>query len=220
MRRGAFILRYPATKPVVFLVALIPFLWSAWYIYQAFLGYHTPLGANPIEKFIRFNGDWAMRMLLITLVVTPFAKFGKMPDLYRYRRMLGLFAFFYGFIHIMGYVGLDQFFYWAAIWDDILRRNFITVGAAAFLLMLPLAITSTKGMMRRLGGKRWRALHRLIYPAAILVIVHYYMMVKADPIEPVIYGIILAILLAARRINLRRRSRTPHDDDATPAPAA
>lgn len=216
MRRGGAVLKHRITKPVVFTALLIPFAWSAWYIYQAYLGHHTPLGANPIEAFIRFNGDWAMRILLITLAVTPFAKFGKMPDLYRFRRMVGLFAFFYGFVHIMGYVGLDQVFYWAAIWDDILKRNFITVGAIAFLLMTPLAITSTKGMMRRLGGKRWRALHRLIYPAAVLVIVHYYMMIKADPIEPVIYGIILAVLLAARRVNLHRRR---HDDDATAAPA-
>ena len=216
MRRGGAVLKHRITKPVVFTALLIPFAWSAWYIYQAYLGHHTPLGANPIEAFIRFNGDWAMRILLITLAVTPFAKFGKMPDLYRFRRMFGLFAFFYGFVHIMGYVGLDQVFYWAAIWDDILKRNFITVGAIAFLLMTPLAITSTKGMMRRLGGKRWRALHRLIYPAAVLVIVHYYMMIKADPIEPVIYGIILAVLLAARRVNLQRRR---HDDDATAAPA-
>jgi methionine sulfoxide reductase heme-binding subunit len=208
MRSGALILKHPISKQTVFMLALLPFGWAAVNIVRVYLGDSHALGANPIEAFIRFSGDWAMRILLLTLAISPVAKLAHMPDLIRFRRMIGLFAFFYAFVHLMGYIGLDQIFYWVLIWEDIVKRNFITVGMITFLMMLPLAITSTKGMMRRLGGRRWRNLHRLVYPAGVLTIVHYYMMIKSDATEPVIYGLILTALLIARRVKKPRRKFT------------
>jgi sulfoxide reductase heme-binding subunit YedZ len=189
-------------KPFVFTLCLMPLAWLVW------RGLSGDLGANPIEVITRFLGDWAMRFLLVTLAVTPLRRMFGWSVLMRLRRMLGLFAFTYAVLHLSSYVVLDQFFYWPEIWADIIKRNFITVGMIAFLMLLALAVTSTNAMIRRLGGKRWQRLHRLVYPAAVAVVVHFYMMVKADIREPLIYGAIAVVLLEYRAIlGLKGRKR-------------
>ena len=190
-------------KTVLFISCLLPALW---------LGYGAAtggLGANPIEALTRGVGDWTLRLLLVTLAITPLRRLTGWHWLVRLRRMLGLFAFFYGVLHLFSYLWLDQFFDWAAIGKDILKRPFITVGFAAFLLMLPLAATSTNAMMRRLGGKRWQALHRSVYAIGIFGVLHYWWLVKRDITEPAVYAAILGVLLGARlfwagRENLRQ----------------
>ena len=179
-------------KAVVFVICLIPVLHLGWGLYN------ESLGANPIEAITRGTGDWVLRFLLITLSVTPLRKLSGWHWLVRLRRMLGLYAFFYVVLHLAIYLWLDQFFDWAAILKDIIKRPFITVGFAAFVLMIPLAITSTNAMIRKLGGKRWQALHRAIYAISILGVIHYWWLVKADVREPLIYAAILAILLGMR----------------------
>ncbi len=156
------------------------------------------LGANPVEAVTRGLGDWALRLLLITLAVTPLRKLSGWHWLLRLRRMLGLFCFFYAALHLAAYVWADQFFDWAAIFDDILKRPFITVGFIAFSLLVPLAATSSNAMIRRLGGRNWQRLHRLVYPAALLGVLHFYWMVKLDTREPLLYAAILAFLLGIR----------------------
>jgi sulfoxide reductase heme-binding subunit YedZ len=178
-------------KPLLFILLLAPALWLSWGVYQ------DALGANPVEAVIRGMGDWGLRILLLTLLVSPLKRLLAMPRLLRFRRMLGLFAFFYVSVHLLGYLWLDQGFDWQEIWLDILDRPFITVGMLAFVLLVPLAITSTKGMMRRLG-KFWKRLHTLVYPIAMLAVLHFFWMVKLDVREPVIYATILFILLAER----------------------
>lgn len=183
--------RMLAVKVLVFALCLLPLGFLAWGIFN------DSLGANPIEAVIRDLGDWALRFLLITLAVTPLRRFTGVDWLLRLRRMLGLYAFFYALLHLAGYLWLDQFFDWAAIGKDIIKRPFITVGFAALVLLIPLAITSTKGMMRRLG-RRWKTLHRSIYLIAAFAVLHYWWMVKLDTTQPALYTVILAILLAAR----------------------
>jgi len=187
------------SKPLLFLFCLLP---AAWLLYGVLSG---NLGANPIEAITRSLGDWALRFLLITLTVTPLRKLTGWGWLIRYRRMLGLFVFFYATLHLLSYIVLDQFFYWPEIWADIIKRPYITVGMLSFLLLIPLAVTSTKGWMRRLG-KHWQQLHRLIYLCAIGGVLHYYMLVKADTREPILYGLILATLLIAR-LNINKLAR-------------
>lgn len=179
-------------KAVVFPAALLPalYLWGS-----ALTG---NLGANPIEALIRGHGDWALRFLLLTLAITPVRRMTRWSGLMRFRRMLGLFAFFYAAMHLLSYLFLDQFFAWPEIAADILKRPFITIGLAGFLLLVPLAVTSTRKMQRRLGGQRWRTLHRLVYPAAGLAVLHFYLMVKADTREPLIYALLLLVLLSLR----------------------
>ncbi|TVR96162.1 MAG: sulfoxide reductase heme-binding subunit YedZ [Rhodospirillales bacterium] len=184
----------------MFLGCLAPLAWLGW------LAFSGGLGANPIEAAVRSLGDWGLRFLLLSLAITPAARSLNLPVLMRFRRMLGLFAFFYVCLHLLAYVGLDQFFDWTAVWDDIVKRTYITVGMAAFLLLLPLAATSTKGMIKRLGSNRWKRLHALVYPAAILACLHYIMMVKADLRAPLVYAGILMLLLGWRiGAALRRR---------------
>ena len=200
-------------KPLVFLLCLTPLFWLAW---QAVAG---GLGANPIEATNRFLGDWALRFLLIALAVTPLKAVLDLPVLIRFRRMLGLYAFFYVFLHLSSYIGLDQFFAWGEIWADIVKRNYITVGMVAFALLAPLALTSTKGMVKRLGGRRWNKLHMLVYPAAILAVVHFFMMVKADIREPLFYACVLAVLLGFRLVVwARQRSRRRPSQSGRRAP--
>lgn len=187
-------------KPVVFAVCLLPMAVLVW---RATAG---GLGPNPQEAINRFLGDWALRFLLIALAVTPLRGLTGLAALTRFRRMLGLFAFFYASMHLTSYVAVDQFFDWAAVWKDIVKRNYITVGMIAFAILLPLAITSTKSMVKRLGGRRWQALHRAVYVAGVLGVVHFYMMVKADVREPLIYAGILACLLGWR-LHARARKR-------------
>ncbi len=161
-------------------------------------GFSGNLGANPIEAVTHATGEWTLRFLLITLSVTPLRTLLKKPELIRYRRMLGLFAFFYGCLHLLTYVWLDQFFHWREIVADVGKRPFITAGFTAFVLMVPLAATSTSGWIRRLGGRRWRLLHRLVYLSAAAGVVHYYWLVKSDVRAPLAYGAVLALLLALR----------------------
>jgi sulfoxide reductase heme-binding subunit YedZ len=179
-------------KLPVFVLCFTPILLLAW---RAFNG---GLGANPIEFITHATGDWTLRFLAITLAVTPLRKLLRWPELVRFRRMLGLFAFFYGCLHFLTYVWLDKFFDWAEITKDIAKRPFIRVGFIAFVLLIPLAITSTVGWIRRLGGKRWQRLHRLVYVSAIAGVVHYYWLVKSDITLPVFYGAIITLLLAYR----------------------
>ena len=180
------------TKIVVFLVCLIPLGMLVW------RGLNNGLGANPVEFIQLTTGRWTLRFLVFTLCVTPFRKVLKLPDLIRFRRMLGLFAFSYLCIHFLTYLVLDQSLDLSAIWKDVAKRPFITVGFLGFLLLLPLAITSTAGWIRRLGGKRWQALHRAIYFAAVCGVIHYYWKVKSDVRMPLFYGALVGILLLWR----------------------
>ena len=156
------------------------------------------LGANPIETITRSLGEWTLRFLLITLTVTPLRKYTGWHWLIRLRRMLGLFTFAYGVSHLLTYVWLDQFFDWEAIARDIIKRPFITVGFAALMLMLPLAVTSSNFAIRKLGGRRWQSLHRAIYPIAILGCVHFWWLVKKDVTWPLVYTVITVALLGIR----------------------
>jgi methionine sulfoxide reductase heme-binding subunit len=196
------VLRSKWTKIGVFLLCLVPFVELIW------AALHDGLGANPIEFITHRTGDWTLIFLVLTLTVTPARKLLGLPDLIRFRRMLGLFAFFYGFLHFSTWIGLDQFFNFAAMLHDVRKRPFITAGFTAFVLMAPLAVTSTTGWIRRLGGKRWRALHRLIYVSGVAAVVHYYWLVKSDVRKPVFYGAIIALLLLVR-ITFRLRQRAP-----------
>jgi sulfoxide reductase heme-binding subunit YedZ len=160
-------------------------------------GYMDNLGANPIEAITRATGKWTLIFLLITLAVTPLRRISGWKSLIKFRRMLGLYAFFYACLHFTTYVWLDQFFELPSIVKDIAERPFITVGFTSFVLLIPLAVTSTSGMIRRLG-KRWQQLHRLVYISAIGGVLHFLWLVKADIRRPVLYGSILALLLACR----------------------
>ncbi len=191
-------------KPVLFVLCLVPLAWLVWD------GVTNNLGANPVETVRRYTGDWTLRFLLIALAVTPLRRLTGWHVVVRLRRMLGLFAFFYACLHFVSYIWLDQFFMWDAIIEDILDRPYITVGVASFLLLIPLAVTSTNGMVRRLGGRRWQRLHQLVYVIAVLGVIHFLWLVKSDISEPVIYGAILALLLGFRLFwHLRGRSRQP-----------
>lgn len=189
------------TKAVVFLLSCIPLgvlLWRAFHNGLAGFPDNMDFGANPIEFITHRTGDWAIRFLVMTLAITPLRQLLRQPQLIRFRRMLGLFAFFYACLHFATWIGLDKQFDWSEMWKDVLKRRFITVGFTALVLMIPLAATSTAGMIRRLGGKRWRALHRLIYASAILAVIHYYWLVKSDVRQPLMYAAFVAILLAWR----------------------
>ena len=185
--RGARLL-----KPIVFAAALVPL------VSLAVGAWRGSLGANPIEAITRSTGLWTLRLLILTLAVTPLRWATGWNDLVRVRRMLGLWAFCYGSLHLATYVWLDQFFDWQAIAKDVVKRPFITAGFSAYVLLVPLAVTSTAGMIRRLGGRAWRRLHRLAYVAAALGVVHYWWLVKLDTRPPRNYGLLLGILLAAR----------------------
>ena len=179
-------------KPAVFLAALAPALYLVYGVFA-----HT-LGANPIDAVTDETGTWTLRFLALTLLVTPLRKWTGWNPLVRFRRMLGLFAFFYGTLHFLTYLVLDQFFAVDEIVADIVKRPFITVGFAAFVLMIPLAMTSTAGWIRRLGGKRWNRLHKLVYVSAIGGVVHYWWLVKSDISRPARYAAVVALLLAVR----------------------
>jgi len=181
-------------KAPVFLACLAPVTWLAW------AAVHARLGANPISEITKETGTWTLRFVVLTLAITPIRRLAGWNALVRYRRMLGLFAFFYGTLHFLTYVWLDQFFDTASITKDVIKRPFITVGLTAFVLMVPLAPASTTGWIRRLGGKRWQALHRLVYATAVLGVVHYWWLVKADISRPLAYGALVATLLAARLV--------------------
>jgi methionine sulfoxide reductase heme-binding subunit len=204
-------------KPPIFLLCLLP---VAVLLLQAFheqlgvdsllnrLHLQQDLGANPIEKVTHTTGDWILIFLCITLAVTPLRRILSQPWLIKFRRMFGLFAFFYACLHFLTYIWLDQFFAWSSIVKDVAKRPFITAGFTGFVLLIPLAITSTSGWIRRLGGKRWQWLHRLIYVSAIAGIVHYYWLVKSDVRLPLLYAAIVTLLLGFR-ILIAARNRRP-----------
>lgn len=199
-------------KPVVFLACLIPLARLGW------KGYNGLLGANPIEVITHSTGDWTLIFLLITLAVTPIRKLTGQLWLIRYRRMFGLFAFFYACLHFTTYIWLDKFFDVHEMLVDVSKRKFITVGFTAFVLLIPLAITSTKGWIRRLGGRRWNWLHRLIYLSAIGGVIHYLWLVKADIRKPLEYAGVLSVLLAYRIgvwISARAKASKPVPSRAT-----
>ena len=184
--------RLRLTKIVLFSAALIPLgrlVWKA---------LHDGLGANPIEVITHSTGDWTLILILTTLSITPLRQLTRQYWLIGGRRMIGLFAFFYGCLHFLTYIWLDKFFDVHEMLKDIAKRPFITVGFSAFVLLIPLALTSTAGSIRRLGGKNWQRLHRLIYLTGILGVVHYYWLVKADKHKPLEYGFVLGVLLLYR----------------------
>ena len=156
------------------------------------------LGANPIEVITHSTGDWTLIFLLVTLSITPLRKLTGQLWLIRFRRMFGLFAFFYVVLHFLTYIWLDKFFDLHEMLADVAKRRFITVGFTGFLLMIPLAVTSTQGWIRRMGGRRWNVLHRLIYFSAIAGVIHYWWLVKADISKPFEYAVVLAALLGYR----------------------
>jgi len=189
-------------KVAVFISCLVPLALLLWKFFGStpkdMSTWGVGLGANPIEKITHATGDWTLKFLLITLSITPLRKLLGVPALIKFRRMFGLFAFFYGCLHFTTYIWLDKFFNLHEMLADVAKRKFITVGFAAFVLLIPLALTSTAGWIRRLGGKRWQALHRLIYVSAIAGVIHYLWLVKADIREPLMYGAVLAVLLSYR----------------------
>jgi methionine sulfoxide reductase heme-binding subunit len=190
-------------KTVVFILALVPL---GWLIYAVFTGRTS---ANPAEDIILTTGIWALRFLLASLAITPIRRLTGWHRLIGFRRMLGLFAFFYAVIHLASYVAFDRVFQLGEIWDDVVKRPFITAGMVAFVLMVPLALTSTRGWIRRLGW-RWQVLHRLVYVSAAAAILHFVWKVKVVVGEPVYYAAILAALLGARlywRIRSARAGR-------------
>jgi sulfoxide reductase heme-binding subunit YedZ len=200
------------SKPVVFLLCLLPLAALGW------RALHGELTANPIEFITHATGDWTLRFLVITLCVTPFRKILHLPELIRFRRMLGLFTFFYASLHFTTYIWLDKFFDLSEMWKDIAKRKYITVGFTAFLLLIPLAVTSTAGWIRRLGGKRWQRLHRLIYFSAALGVIHYYWLVKSAVIRPLTYGAVVAVLLLWRLFASLSRKTQLRVDAATVPP--
>ena len=186
-------------KAVLFVACLIPVMRLGW------LAMHHGLGANPIEYITRSTGWWILSFLMLTLLVTPLRRLTGWNWLLRLRRMLGLYAFFYVCLHFSIYIWLDQFFDLHDIIKDIAKRPFITIGFAGFVLLIPLAVTSTNAMVRRLGSKRWQALHRLAYVIAILGVIHFWWLVKKDITEPLIFAAILAALLGVRAIWAARK---------------
>ena len=182
------------TKPVVFLLCLLPL---AILLLQAFAVSGLSLGANPVEELLHTLGRWGLKFLLLTLAITPLRRWTGWNWLLRFRRMLGLFAFFYVVLHFLTYAVLDQGLEIVPIVEDVIKRPYITLGMTGLLLLIPLAVTSTKGMMRRLG-KRWVKLHRLVYLVAILGVWHFYWQVKLDTLEALVYAVLLILLLATR----------------------
>ena len=216
-------------KPLVFAASLGPLAWLVW---AALTGNLSP---NPLSDITNETGVWTLRFLCITLAITPLRAITGWHAAIRFRRMTGLFAFFYGTLHFLIYAIADRFAgldftngmftlatarnLVASVGEDIYKRPFITVGFTAWMTMLPLAITSTAGMIRRLGGRRWNLLHRLVYLTATLGVVHYYWLVKADVRRPVTYGIVVGVLLAVRAVRAWQRSGAPSMAAARRAPA-
>ena len=198
----------PWTKRVLFALCLVP---ACRLIVRGFEG---NLSANPVEFIEHATGDWALRFLLITLSITPLRKIFEQPLLTRFRRMLGLFAFFYVCVHLLMYLTFDQSFNLTAIVADVMKRRYITVGMLGFLMLIPLAVTSTAAMVRRLGPKRWQQLHRLVYFCALAGVIHYYWLVKSDVREPLMYFGILTVLMLYRVRLWTAKSKTK------PKPAA
>lgn len=187
-------------KAIVFLLALVPLGRLVYW------GLIDQLGANPIEKVLRQTGYWTLTFLTLTMAVTPIRQWLGWIWMGRFRRMLGLFAFFYSVLHLGTYVILDQYFDWSGILKDIVKRPYITVGFTALVLMIPLAVTSTDGMLRRLGGARWKKIHRWIYVICLAGVIHFWWLVKKDISEPFLFALIYAVSLLLRAL-LRRKSQ-------------
>jgi methionine sulfoxide reductase heme-binding subunit len=197
------------TKVAVFLACLLPLA----RLVQLALNGDPTFSANSKEFVEHWTGDWTIRFLILTLAITPLRKILNLPQLIRFRRMLGLFAFFYVCLHFTTWLALDRYFNWAEMLKDVAKRPYITVGFTGFVLMIPLAITSTSGWIRRLGGRRWQGLHRAIYLSAIAGVIHYYWLVKSDHRKPLQYAAIVALLLVWRIAtwlnNRRLNSKSP-----------
>ena len=193
-------------KPALFVLALLPATWVVAAIASDYFNGTRLLGSNPIKEAEHFTGRWVLRFLVITLSVTPIRQTLGWNWLQRYRRMFGLFAFAYALIHLTIYFVLDLELIWGDLWADIVKRPYITIGMTAFLLLLPLAITSTAKMVKRLGGKRWAALHRTIYVIVVLGTIHFWMSVKRDITDPLIYAVVFAFLLGYRIVKARRKA--------------
>lgn len=192
-------------RPVVFAACLVPLVWVAAAIASDFFNGTRFLGSNPIKEAEHFTGRWVLRFLMFTLAVTPIRQTFGWNWLQRYRRMFGLFAFFYATVHLSIYFLLDLELMWSELAADIIKRPYITIGMTAFLLLVPLAVTSTAKMVKRLGGKRWTALHRLVYVIVVLGTIHFWMAVKRDVTDPLIFALIFACLLGYRAAQWRRR---------------
>jgi len=208
--------RWWILKPVVFLACLTPLAWISRAVWLTYQGLDGGLSANPIKDVTEFTGIWTLRFLMITLAITPLRRITGLSSLIRFRRMIGLFTFFQGFIHLMTYIWLDQFFMWGEILKDIYKRPFILSGMTGFLLMVPLAITSTRKWIGRLGGSRWQWVHRLIYLSAVAGVIHYYFFVKSDIQDPVAYGLLLAILFGSRAWHAVRQRGIKHAPELRP----
>lgn len=198
-------------KPIVFIASLLPLAWLVWG------AFNDGLGANPVETITNTTGIWTLRFLAISLAITPIRWLTKWNPLVQLRRMLGLYAFFYGTLHFTTYFVLDQSMMFDGLWEDIVKRPYITVGFTAFVLMIPLALTSTTGWIRRLGGRRWNLLHRLVYISAGLGVLHYWWKVKLDVTDPAVYAVIVAVLLGARLMRFLRQRQTAGTSRTSPS---
>ena len=186
-------------KPLLFVLCLLPAVLLGWQFFT------DDLGANPIEAITHSTGEWTLRLLLVTLAMTPLKRLSGWGWPIRVRRMLGLFAFFYACLHFTTYIWLDQFFAMSEVWKDIAKRPYITVGFSAFVMLIPLALTSTNSMVKRLGAQRWRKLHRLVYVIAVFGVLHYLWLVKSDIRLPLAYGVVLITLLVLRVPSINQR---------------
>ena len=195
------ILRHKLAKPLVHLAALAPALWLGWLMIS------NDLGANPIERLNRFTGDWALYMLLIALSVTPLRLVTGWKSLPRFRRLLGLYSFTYAALHLTSYLVLDHQLHWGRILEDISKRPYIMVGLACVIILTMLAVTSPKAMIRKLGATAWQKLHKLVYAAGCLAVVHYFLLVKADIRQPLLMAVILALLFAVRYWHRHKTAR-------------
>ena len=202
----------PRIKPLVFVVCTAPAFWLAWNTYVVIRGTTggalTDLGANPIRELQIQTGLWTIRFLAITLAITPLRQLLNLGPLATYRRMLGLFTFFYACLHLTMWTAVDWFFDWPAMWDEIIKHKYILVGMATFLMLIPLAATSTNWSVRKLGGARWAKLHRLVYLCGVTATVHYLWAVKKDTLFPLVYFGIFLALLGYRAVQMLRRRRT------------
>lgn len=212
-------------RPVVLAVSLLPALWVVGAIASDFFNGTRLLGSNPIKEAEHFTGRWVLRFLMFTLAVTPVRQTLGWNWLQKYRRMLGLFAFFYATLHLSIYFFLDLELVWGDLWADIVKRPYITIGMTAFALLVPLAVTSTAKMVKRLGGKRWAALHRTIYVIVVLGTIHFWMAVKRDITLPLLFAAIFAALLGYRIVVWRRKRqlaamRTGNREPVTDTPVS
>ena len=187
-------------KPIFLILSLLP---ATYLVYAAFT---DNLGANPIEELLHETGFWTLAFLVFTLTISPLRKLTGWNKVIQLRRMIGLFSFFYAFLHFGVYLGLDGFFEWSEIVDDISKRPYITIGFTGFILLIPLTVTSTKGWIKRLG-KKWQKLHRLVYLIAVLGVIHFWWLVKKDITAPLIFAVILAVLFSLRWIIFKKSKK-------------